>query len=132
MLTRSGFILKSLRNCLAILSIILISSIAQAQTWQRISLGTDSNHYTFPIYANHDLNSDLTQIRDIIVITHGINRNGDDYFAAGESLLKNLVGLLLKYSYLHLISLGQLIWQRVLMICHYGVHATGPQVSMPR
>ena len=80
--------MKSLRITLALLCISFFSSAVLAHTWQRVSLGSQTQNYTFPVYANHDLNSDLSQIREIVLIIHGINRNGDDYFAAGESLLK--------------------------------------------
>jgi len=80
--------LKSLRRCFALILISLFASIAQAQTWQRLALGTNARSYSFPIYANHDLTNDLSHIREIILIIHGVNRNGDDYFAEGQALLK--------------------------------------------
>ena len=80
--------MKSLRICIAALFISLATSAALATDWQRVKLGSASEDYEFPVYANHDLNTDLTRIREIVIIIHGIKRNGDDYFAAGESLLK--------------------------------------------
>lgn len=61
---------------------------SQATEWQRLELMTEANKYAFPVYANHDLSSDLSQIREVVFIIHGTNRNGDDYFATMQSLLK--------------------------------------------
>jgi len=80
--------LKSLRICLIALIISLATSVAFAAEWQRVRLGSGTETYEFPVYANHDLSRDLSAIREIVLIIHGINRNGDDYFASGQKLLK--------------------------------------------
>ncbi len=59
-----------------------------AAAWQRVHLGTAANEYDFPVYANHDLNADLRNIREVILILHGAHRDGDKYFATALSLLK--------------------------------------------
>ncbi|WP_354685244.1 alpha/beta fold hydrolase [Cupriavidus necator] len=53
--------------------------------WQRVHLGTG---YDFPVYANHRLYDDLSRIREVVFVQHGLQRNGDDYYAAGAALLK--------------------------------------------
>jgi len=40
------------------------------------------------VYANHPLNQPLTSIREVILIQHGIQRNGDHYYATAMDLLK--------------------------------------------
>lgn len=44
--------------------------------------------HDFPVYANHPLDGDLRGIREVVFIQHGLQRNGNDYYAAGEALLK--------------------------------------------
>lgn len=61
---------------------------AAAPQWQRVRLGTGASAYDFPLYANHPLDADLRGIREVIFVQHGLQRNGDDYFAAGAALLK--------------------------------------------
>lgn len=55
--------------------------------WQRVHLGNGANAYDFPVYANHPLDGDLRGIREVVFIQHGLQRNGNDYYAAGEALL---------------------------------------------
>jgi len=59
----------------------------QAPTWQRVRLGRGDRQYDFPVYANHDLSGDLRGIRQVVFVFHGLQRNGDDYFDAGQKLL---------------------------------------------
>jgi hypothetical protein len=54
---------------------------------QRVSVAAQ---YAFPVYANHPLNSKLCAITRVILVQHGIQRNGDDYFAAAAALAKKL------------------------------------------
>ena len=56
--------------------------------WQRVHLTHDDTAYDFPVYANHRLDGDLSRIREIVFVQHGILRNGDDYYAAGDALLR--------------------------------------------
>ncbi len=81
-------VLNSIRIFFTALLLTLTSCLAYAADWQRVRLGTGAESYEFPVYANHDLKSNLKGIREIVLIIHGINRNGDDYFAAGQTLLK--------------------------------------------
>ncbi|CAJ95021.1 Transmembrane protein [Cupriavidus necator] len=61
---------------------------AQAKPhWQRVHLGTGAG-YDFPVYTNHPLDQDLSRIREVVFVQHGLQRNGDDYYAAGAALLK--------------------------------------------
>ncbi len=55
--------------------------------WQRVHLGAGAG-YDFPVYANHRLDGDLSRIREVVFVQHGLQRNGDDYYAAGAALLK--------------------------------------------
>ena len=64
-----------------------MSAGKQAQAWQRVRLGRGDRHYDFPVYANHDLSGDLRGIRQVVFIFHGLQRNGDHYFDAGQKLL---------------------------------------------
>lgn len=80
--------MKSLRICLSILLVYFSSSVAFAADWQRLGLGTQDQRYDFPVYANHALDSDLTQIREVLIIIHGLHRNADAYFDSIHSLLK--------------------------------------------
>ncbi|MGO4329946.1 hypothetical protein AB4Z48_08485 [Cupriavidus sp. 2TAF22] len=56
--------------------------------WQRVRLGAGAQAYDFPVYASHPLDGDLRGIREVIFVQHGLQRNGDDYFAAGADLLR--------------------------------------------
>ncbi|QBY50918.1 hypothetical protein [Cupriavidus oxalaticus] len=58
-----------------------------APHWQRVHLGAGAG-YDFPVYANHRLDGDLSRIREVVFVQHGLQRNGDDYYAAGAELLK--------------------------------------------
>ncbi|WP_454766098.1 hypothetical protein [Cupriavidus campinensis] len=60
---------------------------APSTPWQRVHLGSGAG-YDFPVYANHPLMSDLRGVREVVFVQHGLQRNGDDYFAAGAALLK--------------------------------------------
>ena len=61
-----------------------------APQWQRLHLGHSANaQYDFPVYANRDLSQSLPSIKEVIVIQHGIQRNGDDYYTSAMELLKD-------------------------------------------
>lgn len=71
----------------------LTSAVDAAPAWQRLHLPQPAQQggYDFPVYANHVLtgeSADLKKIREVILIQHGIQRNGDDYFAGAMELLK--------------------------------------------
>ncbi|WP_395824764.1 hypothetical protein [Collimonas sp.] len=65
------------------------ASVQPAPPWQRVHLTHDSIAYDFPVYANHPLDGDLSKIEQIVVIQHGILRNGAAYYAAGLSFLND-------------------------------------------
>ena len=68
--------------------LIFITLSGYASDLQRVQLGSASESYTFPFYSSHDLTGDLTQIREIIIVIHGIRRNGDVYFESMQKLSK--------------------------------------------
>ncbi|MFX8094726.1 hypothetical protein ABTK72_20865, partial [Acinetobacter baumannii] len=37
--------------------------------------------------ANHPLDGDLSGIREVVLVQHGLQRNGNDYYKAGADLL---------------------------------------------
>jgi len=55
--------------------------------WQRVHLGGGAG-YDFPVYANHPLGGNMRGIREVVFVQHGLQRNGDNYYAAGAELLK--------------------------------------------
>jgi len=56
--------------------------------WQTIELGPNGRHYCFPFYANRDLNhDDLKQIKRVIIVLHGIQRDAAQYYATVAGLL---------------------------------------------
>ncbi len=56
-----------------------------APVLQRVAL----SGYPFGVYANHDLAGDLTSITAVVLVFHGLQRDGDAYFEAAETLAKN-------------------------------------------
>ena len=56
----------------------------QGPVWQRVHLGSDAVAYDFPVYANHPLDGDLSGIREVVFVQHGLQRNGNDYYTAGK------------------------------------------------
>lgn len=80
--------MKPLRLCLTSLLIYLSTTVAFAADWQRVRLGTPAQSYDFPVYSNHGLSSDLSEIREVVIIIHGLNRNADEYFDTAQALLK--------------------------------------------
>ncbi|WP_297842019.1 hypothetical protein [Pseudomonas sp.] len=81
-------------KCLAVLaSALLIGAVGSAsaatKAEQTIGLGNASNSYPFVVFANTDLQQTSSSIERAVVITHGIKRNADDYYATGLKLLSN-------------------------------------------
>lgn len=71
----------------------LIQPASAAPAWQRLHLPVPGQQagYDFPVYANHKLSGDLSAlraIREVIIVQHGIQRNGGDYYAAAMELLQ--------------------------------------------
>ncbi|WP_197387786.1 hypothetical protein [Ralstonia pseudosolanacearum] len=65
-----------------------IAVAAGGPAWQPVHLGSGAAAYDFPVYANHPLDGDLHGIRAVVFVQHGLQRNGNDYYAAGAALLK--------------------------------------------
>jgi len=64
------------------------ASHGPAPSWQTVELGRAGHHYPFPVYANVDLASaHLDKIRHVLIIVHGLNRDGDNYFQTGANIL---------------------------------------------
>lgn len=62
---------------------------AASNPQQTIEIGSKSNHYPFVVFANADLRQPNSAIERAVVITHGIRRNADDYYATGLKLLSD-------------------------------------------
>lgn len=59
-----------------------------APAWQTVELGRSPYRYPFPVYANLDLaQGRLEQIRHVVVLIHGINRDANHYYETGAALL---------------------------------------------
>ena len=56
---------------------------------QVLRLGHDGNAYPFLVYANADLYNPPSSIERAVVILHGVQRDGDQYFNTGRTLLGN-------------------------------------------
>lgn len=54
---------------------------------QRIELGSGRCKYDFAVYANAIMNSNMSRIRRVIIIQHGLQRNGLDYFSTCMKLM---------------------------------------------
>lgn len=54
---------------------------------QKVELGKGVGKYNFSLYANRPMNSDMSRIKHVVVIQHGLQRNGLDYFCAGMKLM---------------------------------------------
>lgn len=61
---------------------------AGAPQWQRIEFGAAGARYPFAIYSNRSWHGDLTRVSAAVLVFHGASRNGDDYYAAAEKLLR--------------------------------------------
>lgn len=55
--------------------------------WQRIELGSGTDKYSFAVYANRPINSNMSRIKHVVIIQHGLQRNSLDYFSAGMKLM---------------------------------------------
>ena len=69
-------------------SALICASAQAAPPWQRVSFGEGAQAYDFPLYANRKLDGNLVDVKRVIVVLHGLQRNGDDYFDAAFELLK--------------------------------------------
>jgi hypothetical protein len=67
------------------------AAAAHAQTappFQRVELGSEAAKYPFAIYSNKQWTGDMSRVKLAVLVFHGGSRNGDDYYAAAEKLLK--------------------------------------------
>jgi pimeloyl-ACP methyl ester carboxylesterase len=76
----------------AIAAGVCASSLAQnamptRPVWQRVELAHAADRYAFAVYANMPFGQDLPEVDTAIIILHGLQRNGNDYYAAGVKLL---------------------------------------------
>lgn len=61
----------------------------EADIRQVLRLGHDGSAYPFLVYANADLYNPPSSIERAVVIVHGVQRDGDQYFKTGRKLLGN-------------------------------------------
>ncbi|MBJ9978369.1 hypothetical protein IAE35_23550 [Pseudomonas sp. S75] len=73
-----------LRFLLSILFLLLTQTALAAP--QTLHLG-QGKPYDFLAYANHPLQDASLPVRQAVVVLHGVRRNADDYFHAGQALL---------------------------------------------
>lgn len=56
--------------------------------WQTLELGKPGRRYKIPVYANRNLTrDDLRDIKQIVIIFHGVKRNADNYYETAATLL---------------------------------------------
>ncbi|MCY1203625.1 hypothetical protein D9M72_151300 [compost metagenome] len=56
--------------------------------WQAVELGRPGHRYKMPVYANRKLDrDDLRDIRQVIVVIHGVKRDADRYYETVDELL---------------------------------------------
>jgi pimeloyl-ACP methyl ester carboxylesterase len=83
--------MRTIRKLFLVALSVLCAAAAQAQAvpaWQRIELGAAAGAYPFAIYSNKPWTADMRRVKSAVLVFHGGSRNGDDYYAAAEKLLK--------------------------------------------
>ncbi|WMD21251.1 hypothetical protein RAS12_02450 [Achromobacter seleniivolatilans] len=56
--------------------------------WQTVELGKPGHRYKMPVYANRNLTrDDLRDIKQVIVVIHGVKRDADRYYETAAALL---------------------------------------------
>ncbi len=56
--------------------------------WQAVELGKAGHRYKMPVYANRDLSKDdLRDIKQVVVVIHGVKRDADRYYESVAALL---------------------------------------------
>ncbi|WP_338879187.1 hypothetical protein WHX56_23985 [Achromobacter veterisilvae] len=56
--------------------------------WQAVELGRPGHRYKMPVYANRKLDrDDLRDVRQVIVVIHGVKRDADRYYETVDELL---------------------------------------------
>ena len=71
-------------------AIELIKEKAEAPAWQRVKLEHNAQPFEFAAYANHDLAETDFNIKEIVVVLHGVSRDGNNYFASAQSTLNQV------------------------------------------
>ena len=71
-------------------AIELLASKLAAPPWQRVKLQHNAQSFDFAVYANHDLSETDFNINEIVIVLHGLSRNGDGYFASAQSSLNQV------------------------------------------
>ncbi len=105
---------------------------SNAPRWQRLHLGRDANvQYDFPVYANRDLSQGLPSIKEVIIIQHGIQRNGDDYYTSAMKLLKDSGRNPDEILIIAPNFPGGRTRRKVLATCRFGQSKAGLAVKMP-
>ena len=74
--------------CLSVVCVQAQPRNAAALQWQRVELGAAGSRYPFGIYSNRSWLGDMSSVSTVVFVFHGVGRNGDDYFAAAEKLLR--------------------------------------------
>ncbi|AUA58578.1 Uncharacterised protein [Achromobacter spanius] len=56
--------------------------------WQTVELGKPGHRYKMPVYANRNLaKDDLRDIKQIVIVVHGVKRDADSYYETVAQLL---------------------------------------------
>jgi len=56
--------------------------------WQPLELGKPGQRYRMPVYANRRLDrDDLRDIKQVVIVVHGVKRDADHYYQTVEQLL---------------------------------------------
>ncbi|MFY0479179.1 hypothetical protein [Achromobacter marplatensis] len=56
--------------------------------WQAVELGKPGHRYKMPVYANRNLSrDDLRDIKQVLIMIHGVKRDADRYFDTATGLL---------------------------------------------
>ena len=71
-------------------AIELIKEKAEAPAWQRVKLEHNAQPFEFAAFANHDLAETDFNIKEIVVVLHGVSRDGNNYFASAQSTLNQV------------------------------------------
>ena len=71
-------------------AIELTPSKLEAPAWQRVRLQHNGQAFDFAAYANHDLSETDFNIKEVVIVLHGVSRNGDGYFSAAQSALNQV------------------------------------------
>ena len=81
------FLLTIFFLAVSICSGIAMDTPAASTQSQKIELGKGSATYSFSVYANRSMNSDMKRVKRVVFIQHGLQRNGQDYFNEGMKLM---------------------------------------------